>query len=461
MLANRLQPQSRHLVILLCLYFSITASEFVVPAATNNNATSISTSFSHHFLGGSDSKERVSVLKSIQSGKHKQCHYFPIHARDEFFDHSWDKIVGVDHRSNPVYVYNPCMSTYNLGNSLGNYFNELACVLATGISLVIGTKLWIYPTMPIEFKGDKASPHIKRPHGGEHEHKVSLTFFESLPEVLWKKPSSSAPSWSAVESSMKQLCPCEKYCWSHGQAPWIRHHATIREIMNKALDAHMAAKKDSKYARGTIPKLEKPLKTRNDANATTPGVASTSVSISVSSSSSSSSSSSNTVNPVPAQTGITPTDVTTTQSSPLQSHSQQQQANVTTTPVVTTTLTSIDSNSSKSATSTSTPTLGLPIAAAAAGIAASEPLQPTAEQVKAKIAAAILAAGAPFVPLVLLPPPPSCCRVDYLTSHSLHPTPRRSPVCCLSDIPSHPSPPVQYRPLSVSILPCCQELPAT
>ena len=227
-----LLPRFRQLIIfLLCLSMlvAIAAAEIIFPVA-NNNATSLTTSFPRHFLVGSDSKERMNVLKNIQSGKHKQCHYFPIHARDEFFDHSWDKVIGVEHGSNPVLVYNPCMSTYNLGNSLGNYFNELACALATNISLVIGTKLWIYPTMPIEFKGDKASPHIHRPKGAEHEHKISLTFFESLPDGIWKKPSSSVPSWSAVESSMKQLCPCEKYCWSHGQAPWIRHHTIIREV---------------------------------------------------------------------------------------------------------------------------------------------------------------------------------------------------------------------------------------
>ena len=222
-------PRSRQLCLALFVVV-ISAAEFVVPTVNNHNATSIPTLFPQHFLVGSDSKERINVLKNIQSGKHKQCHYFPIHARDELFDHSWDKIVGVDHGLNPVLVYNPCMSTYNLGNSLGNYFNELACAVATGISLVIGTKLWIYPTMPIEFKGDNASPHIHRPKGGEHEHKVSLTFFESLPDGLWKKSSSSVPSWSAMESSVKQLCPCEKYCWSHGQAPWIRHHAIIRVV---------------------------------------------------------------------------------------------------------------------------------------------------------------------------------------------------------------------------------------
>jgi hypothetical protein len=39
----------------------------------------------------------------------------------------------------------------------------------------------------------------------------------------------------------KSACSCEKYCWSQQNAAWIKQHAAIRQLMNVAIDAHLAA----------------------------------------------------------------------------------------------------------------------------------------------------------------------------------------------------------------------------
>jgi len=163
--------------------------------------------------------------------------------------------------------------------------------------------------------------------------------------------------------------------------------------MNKALDAHMATKKDSKQARGTVPKQEKPSKTpRKDANTTSAGVSG--------SNGVSSSSSSNAVQNTLAQTVILSSS-TTKLSSPILSHSQQ--TNLTAEPAMpNSALTSADSNSTSSVL---IPPHNRPVVTgmiATAAIAPSAPLPSlTADQVNAKITAAISAA---VVSPCILPP---------------------------------------------------------
>mmetsp|Transcript_5764 Transcript_5764/g.5917 ORF Transcript_5764/g.5917 Transcript_5764/m.5917 type:complete len:111 (-) Transcript_5764:2969-3301(-) len=56
-------------------------------------------------------------------------------------------------KPSPVLNYSLCMTTYNLGNTLGNYLNGIAWAIAATISIVIGTKIWVYPDLPQEYKG--------------------------------------------------------------------------------------------------------------------------------------------------------------------------------------------------------------------------------------------------------------------------------------------------------------------
>jgi hypothetical protein len=92
---------------------------------------------------------RTAVKQNIKIGKAEECHKHPIYAREEFEDHRWDRIISNVIKDNgitkpsPVLIYSPCMSTYNLGNTLGNYLNEVACAMASKICLVIGTVRYI------------------------------------------------------------------------------------------------------------------------------------------------------------------------------------------------------------------------------------------------------------------------------------------------------------------------------
>jgi hypothetical protein len=133
---------------------------------------------------------RKQLMSKIHHEKLKKCHYFPIHSRVDFYDGKWDQYIngGADNNGNtginrgingpqrvgtslagrqtealsalstlayrPVHFYSPCMSTYNLGNSLGNYISEIFCAVDAGVHLVIGTKTWDHPHMPFEYKGE-------------------------------------------------------------------------------------------------------------------------------------------------------------------------------------------------------------------------------------------------------------------------------------------------------------------
>ena len=238
---DRVEHGGLHVLVLLL------AGACTRAAASNGTTSTAATTahlppltFPHHSVSEGPDVERSDALAAIKSGKFRTCHYFPEHAHNEFFDKAWDKYLNVPKQRAPAYVYNPCMSTYNLGNSLGNYFNEVACALVANLSLVVGTKMWMYPTMPIEYKGG-----AKRPHDTE---RFSLAFFDGLPDVLWREPGRPVDA-----QAVRKLCPCEKYCWSHAHAPWIQQHQAIRQLMNRALETHMAAK-EARYARGTVVK---------------------------------------------------------------------------------------------------------------------------------------------------------------------------------------------------------------
>jgi hypothetical protein len=53
-----------------------------------------------------------------------------------------------------ILIYSPCMTTYNLGNKLGNYLNEITCAIAAKISIVIGTEMWDYPDLSLLILSD-------------------------------------------------------------------------------------------------------------------------------------------------------------------------------------------------------------------------------------------------------------------------------------------------------------------
>lgn len=135
---------------------------------------------------------RTAIKQNIKTGKSAKCHYHPIHARQQFFDHKWDDLISnIDKKPTvptPVLIYSPCMSTYNLGNTLGNYLNEIACAIAANVSIVIGTEIWDYPDSPVEYKGPNSNKNgqvndVKAESEKPKHEKKYFYFFRALPVV--------------------------------------------------------------------------------------------------------------------------------------------------------------------------------------------------------------------------------------------------------------------------------------
>jgi hypothetical protein len=167
----------------------------------------------------------------------KPCHYFPIDARNEFYNGVYSKLPNLHFEF--IHYYNPCMSSYNLGNSLGNYLNEISCAASTNTSLIIGKKVWDFPTMPYEYKGRAKGPIGNAPQLAAH----AMALFEALPELfdssdsyLSKVLDSENGTHGNVDPKLlrdlatelvqktKGICPCDKYCWSDKHAPWVHNH---------------------------------------------------------------------------------------------------------------------------------------------------------------------------------------------------------------------------------------------
>jgi hypothetical protein len=206
---------------------------------------------------------RTAVKQNINIGKSEKCHKRPIDAREEFLDHRWDCIISNVIKDNdvtkpsPVLIYSPCMSTYNLGNTLGNYLNEIACAMASKISLVIGTEIWDYPDLPINKNPNTNTARKLKPKNENDFH-----FFRALPVLFsWyennmnktRKIRRRTATYSASNvifaakatadasaiSRVTKHCPCHQYCWSDETAPmWnhIRHVLYTIKLLHKCFE---------------------------------------------------------------------------------------------------------------------------------------------------------------------------------------------------------------------------------
>ena len=238
---------------------------------------------------------RENIMQKIHNSHIKKCHYFPKHSRDDFANGKWDYLSSQPYISkleqrSAVYVYNPCMSTYNLGNSIGNYFNEIFCAIESNTNLIIGTKVWDYPHMPFEYKG-KSSNHNQKQYLNDLE-KHQISFFDMFPsiievdiinqnrlltlpindhiiEFLFDKSLNNNEIFqinnltlnenhlniqiNSIKNSnnnkyefkkqqtiknFDEKCKCEKYCWSDKLSIWIKYYNIIKIIIIKSLNYH-------------------------------------------------------------------------------------------------------------------------------------------------------------------------------------------------------------------------------
>ena len=198
----------------------------------------------------------------------KKCHYFPGHAREDFSDGRWAKELP-HHSLHDVILYSPCLTTYNLGNTLGDYFDQISCGIAAGVCLVTGKKIWDFPSLPTEYKGNK---FLNRDRSEvqrlEKYEKYHFDFFDALPSIFGPVGrNESIYSYdghyfgfdrsifrhgdrSSAVKAVNTICKCEKYCWTDPNATWTKQHILIREIMQIGLRAHFKAN-ESRIDHGT------------------------------------------------------------------------------------------------------------------------------------------------------------------------------------------------------------------
>lgn len=232
---------------------------------------------------------RKHIFKFLHDSHVKKCHYFPVNAMEDFNHGKWNTmskdsdIVRLTESRNPINVYSPCLSTYNIGNSLGNYFSVLFCSLKSSTNIIIAKKVWDHAHMPIEYKGQE----LKRFGGKGLMQSFSIRFMDILPTEInvdfkdkiyltssdpsnftiifevsknitnsifidkiqideYKRlkfdlDSSHINTWSYQKSqeSMIKNCACEKYCWQDKSAPWIEYYHIIQSIMINAVTHHI------------------------------------------------------------------------------------------------------------------------------------------------------------------------------------------------------------------------------
>ena len=132
--------------------------------------------------------------------------------------------------SSSVLVYPMCFRLFQLGNTLGYYFNDLACADASGA----------------HFLGVSRSFSLIQPEALASPVARHLTFFEALPyQLVHARP---LPPVEA-KKKMRAECRCLQYCWENTQAPWIPRPALIRTVLLPAIDAYLAV---ANISRGTI-----------------------------------------------------------------------------------------------------------------------------------------------------------------------------------------------------------------
>jgi hypothetical protein len=116
------------------------------------------------------------------------------------------------------------MHFVSLGNTLGYYFNDLACASVSGAHFVAVKKKFEI-TLPETFLA-KSNESL-------------YSFFNALPNI-YVNPNHSQFDYSQIRSNLLKKCDCLQYCWENKAAPWIQRTDLIRQSMRKAIDTYMS-----------------------------------------------------------------------------------------------------------------------------------------------------------------------------------------------------------------------------
>jgi len=138
--------------------------------------------------------------------------------RDDYLKSTYKWLL----KETPVMVYPFCARTFQLGNTLGYFFNDLACSDLVGSHFIAVHK---------EF--NLLDPASLVTNGSDR-----YAFFNALPDLVVHP---NVLMESEVKSKMKSDCQCLQYCWESSEAPWVRRIPYIRKYLLRAIDAYVQA----------------------------------------------------------------------------------------------------------------------------------------------------------------------------------------------------------------------------
>lgn len=208
------------------------------------------------------------VISRINDGTFRKCDSSPENARETLHQ---QKLIGLIPAATAesvgittadlsnTYVYSPCMSSFSLGNALGNYLTEVACAAESKVDLILGTLLWDFPSMPYEYKGDNvASTTVINKEQTAHFNASDIhdiDFFNALPATFkfseFTGSNISIDDRRAISARVRETCKCGQGCWGHSNTPWLKQLKLIISILRPAIEYHFAAHK-SIATRGTV-----------------------------------------------------------------------------------------------------------------------------------------------------------------------------------------------------------------
>eukprot|EP01038_Epipyxis_sp_PR26KG_P008204 gene8204-11099_t len=137
--------------------------------------------------------------------------------RDDYLKGLYDSLLG----EVPAMVYPFCARTFQLGNTLGYYLNDVACADLSGAHFIaVHKRFSLIDRESLATQGDEDQ----------------LSFLNSLPDLIIHK-NSKPPS--EVRSIMKKECHCLQYCWENNEAPWTKRIPLIRQHILPSINKYM------------------------------------------------------------------------------------------------------------------------------------------------------------------------------------------------------------------------------
>lgn len=153
----------------------------------------------------------------------KQLNNLTINCFNDDYDGSRDDLIRDTHKAIigdlPVMVYPFCARTFQLGNTLGYYLNDVACADISGAHFVAVHK----------------SFNLLQPEALATKGNDRYALLNHLPDLIIHEEPRPVHE---VKVLMKQKCDCLQYCWENTAAPWLQRVPLIAKVLSTAIHAY-------------------------------------------------------------------------------------------------------------------------------------------------------------------------------------------------------------------------------